>query len=240
MPLIWDDDRYGEPVNPDDYVLDITTDLGAYFYGLVLSDGSMRENERNSGAVSIELNKRDGHPLWYFDESAPWPSRLSFRSRLSPFDGTEHSTISWVCHTRTLREQLRAFGYPLHDKARRCAPPIVEYDERAFWRGYLDGDGSLGITAQGIPFVSLVTISPAIAEAWMDFIERVTAFRPRVNPNKRDNAWNIMVMREKGMRLVSEIYRPGLLAIPRKAKLASEIATCGWKNAPWRKKGEKK
>ena len=36
-------------------------------------------------------------------------------------------------------------GFPIENKTINARPPICKYDINAFWRGVIDGDGSLGI-----------------------------------------------------------------------------------------------
>jgi len=47
--------------------------------------------------------------------------------------------------------------------------PKSELSEKDYFRGVIDGDGSLGLTSNGYPFVSLVTSSEAFAEAYLNF-----------------------------------------------------------------------
>lgn len=209
-----------------EHILDLTSPVHAYFYGLVLSDGSIRSRNGNpqvSGAVSIEINTADEALLSELSTMLPWRFRISRRTRPSPFDGAESRSSALVCHAWDLRGQLIEAGYPLQDKAAQCAPPRDEFDLRAFWRGFIDGDGSLGITALGLPFISLVTMSEAIMAGYCDLVDLVAGYRPKVQRNTRDGVYNIMLMRARAVRLVAWLYGDGSLAMPRKLKRAFDI-----------------
>ena len=75
--------------------------------------------------------------------------------------------------------------------------PTDEYDEDYFWLGVIDGDGSLGMKGDGHPYINLTTKSEQLKEDFLDYIEKLTNFRPSVSKNKRDNIYNITVGSKK-------------------------------------------
>jgi len=91
-------------------------------------------------------------------------------------------------------------------------------------RGLVDGDGSLGLTAKGYPFVSLNTSSDAIAAFYIDFLHRVTG-RPRKTSsrNKHDDTFNIAVFKEPAQTVSALLYYDGCLALTRKTRAAQAI-----------------
>jgi hypothetical protein len=211
------------------YELDLTNDLYAYFYGLALADGSIREDpKRRSGAIAIELKESDAAVLHELSYQLPWKCNLSRRQRVSAFSGAPHNSVSLVCHTHDLRSQMVAAGFPIGAKSHICSPPNVGYDRAAFWRGYLDGDGSMGVTATGLPFVSLVTVSQSMCEAYLSFLNAVCGFTPKVNKNTRDNAWNIMITRKRAVDVLAATYADATIALPRKLDIAMGIIGRGW------------
>jgi hypothetical protein len=62
-----------------------------------------------------------------------------------------------------------------------------------------------------------------MANAYLDFIESRIGFRPKVSPNKRDAAWNIMLTRTNAVKLVSLIYGETSFCLTRKKSKANEI-----------------
>ena len=84
--------------------------------------------------------------------------------------------------------------------------PIVEFNEFDFWRGVIDGDGSLGITSKNIPFISLVTKSENLKIEYLKFLEKYLNIKKSINRNKRDNVYNIMVTNENAIKLINLIY----------------------------------
>ena len=215
----------------DHHALDMNIDAHAYLYGLALSDGSLngrKSNPRASGLLSIEIRSSDNDVLKQLANQLPWPCRIVERSRQSPFDGTEYRSTALHCRSADLRCQMIDAGFPVGTKSRTCQPP--DGANAAFWRGMLDGDGSLGLTAAGLPFVSLITKSPAVADGYLDFVAKVAGYRPRAQPNRRDDVWNIMVTRQRAVDVVQAVYKNESLCIGRKAQ--SALAVLRWVKPP--------
>ncbi|WP_082622779.1 LAGLIDADG family homing endonuclease [Terrabacter sp. Root85] len=83
-------------------------------------------------------------------------------------------------------------GIELHE--RDVAPPReCGLVSRAYLRGVLDGDGSVGFTRTGAPFVSLVTASEPMARFFEDQVWEVCGVRRSTRRNTRDRVFNVMV-----------------------------------------------
>lgn len=210
------------------HVFDLTREDHAYFYGLALADGHLQESDRNRGKLTIELKSTDSPILDAVASTLPWKSHRSNRSRVTNFGPLTVAAL--VYHSRGLRKQLIDLGFPVGKKSDICAPPTAPYHEGGFWRGFIDGDGSLGFIADGRPYLSLVTTSDGIAHAFLDLVQRVTGKIRTAGRNARDNAYNIMAYAEDTQALVSAMYWEGCLAIPRKLENARLIK--GWTRDP--------
>jgi hypothetical protein len=206
------------------HALDLQNDTHAYFYGLALADGHLRQMDRGRGNVAIGLASRDDGVLLQLSASLPWKSHISRRSRRTNFG--PHETTELRLHSASLRKQLLAAGFTPGSKSKICAPPITPYCATSFWRGFVDGDGSLGITGDGYPFVSLVTSSANIAAAYKTFLSGIGIPEPKSRPNARDGVWNIMVVRKNAALLAAQLYGSGNIALDRKRQKSLEILGC--------------
>jgi hypothetical protein len=101
--------------------------------------------------------------------------------------------------------------------------PTEDYSKIDYFRGIIDGDGSLGITKNDIPFLSLVTDSKNIYEAWVDFISEYINKDKVIQRNRRDNIYNICVYKEDAQILSSVLYYKECLCLKRKYHSALEI-----------------
>lgn len=125
------------------HLLDLSLEYHSYFFGLALSDGHLRASARSRGSLTIELNSGDEAVLLSLAQELPWFCKISRRARQTNFGQNNFTMARWC--SLDLRTQLIAKGFPIGRKAQKCAPPTGDYDRCAFWRGVLDGDGSLGI-----------------------------------------------------------------------------------------------
>lgn len=101
--------------------------------------------------------------------------------------------------------------------------PGCKFSRIDYFRGLIDGDGSLGLTSQGFPFLSLVTSSSHIAIEYLELIKQVTGKVKNSNRNTRDNIYNIVVYKEDAQLIVRHLYYTDCLALSRKLIKASEV-----------------
>lgn len=106
--------------------------------------------------------------------------------------------------------------------------------KRDYFRGIIDGDGSLGFTASGFPFLSLVTESEYLAKDFIDYIKEVTGKTKTTSRNTRDCVFNIMINKEDAQLLIKEMYYDNCMALNRKYEKAKDILS--WTRPKYLKK----
>ena len=202
--------------------IDPLRDEHAYFLGLLATDGTIYEHTRNRGRVSFEIGAADATILHRLATIIPYKAHISERRRNTNFK-MNYSSIVLTFHDLDLRRSLALLGYVSGKKAFSVRPPLAPFHENGFWRGVLDGDGSLGITGKNRPFVSLVTASEALRNAYVAFLSSLTGSCPRPSRNTRDRVYNIVLFDEPAQALAGSLYSPEVLAIPRKAEASRAI-----------------
>jgi hypothetical protein len=135
--------------------------------------------------------------------------------------------VVWAVYNLEFRNELLSLGMHYGVKSYDASPPTVEYSKPDFYRGIIDGNGSLGFTAKEFPFVSLVTASQNMSDAYLEYLSNLLDKQKESTRNKRDEVFNIAVYKEDAQLLVKTLYYPGCLAIPRKYESASAISL--WK-----------
>jgi len=138
--------------------------------------------------------------------------------------GILSKTATWRVHHRSFRAALTTAGLPIGKKSHLVAPPSPPFSANDYFRGLFDADGSVGMTAQGLPFVSLVTSSDAIADAYKDYVFQIAGKRPGTTRNKRDSIYNIMVLIETAQEVAAALYDNAGLALYRKRESARQVA----------------
>ncbi len=194
----------------------------SYLFGFLQADGHLHETTRNRGELSIEILKRDENVLLFFDKLLSENTYISYRSRQTNFGYGEFIKLS--IYDRSFRDSIKSYGFPIGKKDEIIEPPKnIEFSENDYVRGLIDGDGSLGITGSGIPFVSFVTKSEKMKDFYIDFLEKKTGKRKIINRNKRDNVYNIMMNKEDSQTITKELYYNNCVCLERKKTKAAEV-----------------
>jgi len=204
------------------FIFDLTNPEMSYLMGFILADGHMEGDPEGKGRISVELSYRDRHLLEQFQAILPVYSSIGDRTRDTNFKDEYHSATWRVCNM-DLRRALFDLGLPYGKKSRKVQPPDDPYIKRDFFRGIIDGDGSVGSTSNGIPFVSHGATSRGMADALLGYIHETIGIKKTCSPNKRDGAYNIAVFKELAQKLATDLYYPGCMALDRKRDAAQAI-----------------
>lgn len=196
----------------------------SYITGFLQTDGSHSGDPERKGRITIELAVRDEAHLKSVATALPWRTSLSRRTRQTNFAAGGYTSAILNLHAQDARRFFAAVGVTPGRKSATVGPPDAPYVASDYVRGLIDGDGSIGFTAKGYPFVSMVTASERLAKYFCDVIAEVCLVRRTARRNTRDNVYNIMVTSTAAQALAAWCYYDGALALPRKAIAASEIA----------------
>ncbi|MEU1378115.1 LAGLIDADG family homing endonuclease [Streptomyces triculaminicus] len=203
--------------------MDLEDPRYAYMFGFLQADGHLSAGTGQKGHLTVEISYRDIDILHAFQELCPYYSSIRERTRATNFAESHRSAI-WTLCALEARNRLAELGIPYGKKSRRITPPRVPFSKRDYLRGVIDADGAVGLTAQGLPFVSLSTTSTAIATYLCRYTKLALGIPKTTSRNARDRAYNIMYMRELGVAVADHLYYPGSLALERKRSTAAEVS----------------
>lgn len=205
-------------------MIDLGVEEHAYFFGFFQTDGSLYAGRGRKGRASVELSARDVHVLHAFSALFPQvASSVTLRSRRTNF-ALKHDAAVWSASGMAFREELVALGMPVGRKSEIVEPPMVPFHLRGYLRGLVDGDGSIGFTGSGLPFVSFVTASAALARFFCDQLRAITGAVRVPRRNTRDAVFTPMVTNEPAAVLAAWLYPTGCLALDRKRSAAAQVA----------------
>lgn len=206
----------------------LTLEQISYIYGLLLTDGSIHQKKdlNNSYQTSLEVQYKDKDIIDKLNNLFPNSSSYE-RIRDTNFKKDCHS-ISFKYYQKDLPLLLFNMGFPIKDKTNIAQPPIVDYDESAFWRGVIDGDGSLGIRKQSRNrgkeiYLSLTTKSDILKDAFCNYMTKITAKKYNPKRNQRDNIYNITCSQGSAKRVLDDIYKNANIYLNRKYNKYLEI-----------------
>jgi hypothetical protein len=194
----------------------------AYLFGFLQADGHLYQNTRNRGKVTVEVSAKDIDLLQQFSRLIPFYSSVTTRTRHTNFS-REQVSAYWSVHDQRFRQSLLNLGFPAGKKSALTTVPNMEISKADYFRGLIDADGSLGMTANGFPFLALVTASESSANAFAAFIFEVTGKSKRVARNTRDKIFNITVFKEDAQLLTAKLYYDGCLGLARKLEKAQAV-----------------
>jgi len=195
--------------------------------GFFQADGCLRSYTRNRGTFSIEMHISNKPLLEKISKLIPYNNTIGERIRDTNFKENYHSVFLRVCNLE-FRNIINAKGIPYGKKSEVVKPPVGKFSEPDYYRGLIDGDGSIGITKDNLPFISFTTASEELCASYISYIYKHTGCRRVINRNKRDNIYNIMIMREPAQILAKIFYYPGCnLYVDKKINNSSLVAK--WK-----------
>lgn len=186
----------------------------SYLYGLLLTDGSISLSTRNRGKVSLELKIEDKELLYEIQRNVA-SSSIYFRTRTTNFKERYESAV-WYCCRKEFRDKFIYYGIPVKNKSIVGNIPKYKFSISDFWRGVIDGNGSIGITKDDRPFISLTIMSENLKIAYCEFLYNLFSIKKVVHRNKRDNIYNIVVFDEDAISLGKFLYDNASIYLQRK------------------------
>ena len=205
--------------------LDLTNPVHAYLYGLIQTDGHLSQETRNRGKLQIEMSYEDAEVLGQLASVIPYHSSISTRTRSTNFS-LEHKSATLRVYAREFRDELVSLGMALGNKSEMDVPRC-KFSPTDYFRGIIDGDGSLGFTSNGFPFLSLCTASENLAIAYESFTRKVTGKEKRISRNSRDGVFNLILFKEDAQAVAAILYDKDCVSIARKKRMAMVVQ--GWK-----------
>lgn len=209
--------------------LDPLTPAVAYFLGLLHTDGTHDGDLRHKGRVTIELAQRDVDVLHSLAEALPIKTSIGTRTRITNFSGGKpYTCFSLNAFDQEFRRWLATMRMPPGRKATSVGPPSCAFSHRDYLRGIVDGDGSVGFTKTGSPFVSFVTASEELAEFVADAIMTTSGKARSLRRNARDDVFNVMVTNVAAAQLAEYIW-PSRDVLGMARKKESGLSVAQWR-----------
>lgn len=183
----------------------------AYTYGLLLSDGCLYK-----GGVSISLQERDLPTLTRIAEMMGISSRPTAKQkhRTGRYKKSSFGCISF--RHPTLVANLIELGMEERKSTREVAPECFAFD-RHFWRGMMDGDGSLFMCKLKGPVLTLCG-SETICTQFLDYCKTIVdGIKVNVKRHKGE-LFSVKLTKNKCLPVARALYQDQQLCLERKYK----------------------
>lgn len=195
---------------------DISIEDFSYIFGLFCADANISFvncKKDKSYRLQYEISKKDEDIINKLLNIIHNSTKLE-RTRNTNFK-KNFSCVSLNNYDQDFLKTIIANGYPLEKKAWNINVPCNTYCEDDFWRGIIDGDGSLGIRKAGL-YLSLVTKSENLKNSFIDYVFRNTGIEVTSNKNKRDDVFNITLVSHNAYVIAKKLYNNNRIHIDRK------------------------
>lgn len=208
--------RLGHTVN--ERAFDSLTDDTAYWVGLLMADGNVHKN-----MVSLRLKESDIRHIEKFRTFMGGSQKITAHSSTS--GGKTFVKHGYQFNSPTVVARLAELGIT-ERKSFTATPPPELLDNRHFWRGMIDGNGSLGIypspRSRTKEIVNLELVgSRNVVDAFCAFASKYLD-RP-VNTHSYKSIFKMSLGGRPAARLVALLYDDASTALDRKAAKAGEI-----------------
>jgi len=194
---------------------DIVTNDAAYWIGFLFADGSVIQQQKGAPQVQLRLSEIDRGHLEKFREFLDSTHAIT-TSPPGNFGGYQsRASARYAVTSRRLAGRLLEMGR----YEGTIAPELAT--SRHFWRGVVDGDGSIYILKTGYSGISLVG-SQRLLEAFLGFLrERSLSGRMTIRPHK--SIHGLSTASYLAELIIDELYRNATTALDRKAAAAAPI-----------------
>lgn len=208
-----------KPINHDAF--DEWTPEASYWAGFLFADGCVSDR-RTSLAVVVCVAESDVDHLLKFKQFLGSSHAVSTTSGSGYKSGSRHYQFGFS--SQQIGERLQAAGIV---KGRGPVLDPFLATSRDFWRGVIDGDGCVGVRKPGrgtkpVPSLELVGHADQLVQ-FSDYVKRLhPSAAAIVHPHK-----GIHRVRLSGLGsavVAKELYRPGDVALDRKAAVATQVA----------------
>ena len=202
----------------DESAFDDVTEDSAYWMGFLMADGSVQRKDRVKLCLAIadighiekfKIFLKAGHEIKRFHYKHP-------KSR--PGAGL-------TIHSQKIVARLAEFGV-VPNKTFTAKVINLEMN-RHFWRGVIDGDGSLIVhkaskkNRKSYPGISLCGAKPLVSQ----FLEFAGLIAPeiRVNIRRKENIWKVSFIGRPAIKIIRELYLDSTIYLSRKYERAISL-----------------
>lgn len=186
------------------YFNDIDCSKKAYWVGFLYADGWVSKY-----TVGVELSEKDESHLRELANEISYSDDLRRRTR--ELNGKEYNMVSLYLHSKEMADSLCSLGYmgdfPLNN--------ISKSFHRDFWRGVVDGDGSLCWWGD-YPRLDL-TNTQETCEKYSNFCSKETG--KEVNVHEQRNSYQVSLFSHDAVDMAETLYNDSEIYLPRKKKI---------------------
>lgn len=194
----------------DETVFDTITEESAYWIGFLMADGNVQRRTDSYAVFQLYVEREDTEILLKFKEFLK--TNCPILESLDKRTNTEMRRVQ-ICSDRLVKK-LESYGVVQRKSlVAKIADELVH--NRDFWRGVIDGDGTVGIFGKKkIPTCRLVGSGPICTQ----FVEYVSSLQipTRVVPSPDENIFSVNFTQVTGIKVLYSLYNNSSVYLERK------------------------
>lgn len=192
----------------EDFFEKIDAEEKAYWLGFLSADGSLTLGN----GVRLELKDSDGDHVRLF------AATIGFKGKVA--EDADRGLTRVELKSVKMCKDLEAAGLEKSTKSYTIVPATISVDlERHYWRGVVDGDGSISSDGEKSEWLSLVG-TKAMCEEFSRFCLSIEGVKDAKVSEAQENLWRTSVYGVSARRVAEKLYAGSSVSLPRKAKLA--------------------
>lgn len=217
----------------DESVFDEINEFSAYWAGFLMADGCICRNSRTkkNSRIALYLQERDvGHIKKFLNFlKTNIPIKAKAKSEKNSLVKKSGTVFGVQITSQKLANKLVDFGVvPRKSLTARVNSTLG--DNRDFWRGVVDGDGTVSYynsSGNKYPYLALSSASSELIQQFSDFIEENVTYAPcHIETRKIEGYNDIYTIRltcKSGVAAVKFLYDGCSISLDRKKVVADEI-----------------
>lgn len=195
------------------------TEESAYWIGFLMADGCVFGNN----LVKLSLATVDRPHVEKFRDFLGSGHKVSDRPNESSYGGGGEMISVIQVKSKSLVSDLACFG--VTPRKSRTATVIGLEDNSDFWRGMIDGDGTIGVDEDGTPRITLYGCSPILGQ-FAGFVRSFTGTRLSVTPHP--TVRRVGMAGRTALDVIRRLYLGATVSLDRKQAIADQIIASEW------------
>lgn len=199
----------------------------AYWVGMLMADGCVSETN-HSTYVILTLGVRDEKHVESFRSFLNSQHKILHAQESRSGDVLRGATRNYRVASKRMATDLARYG--IVPRKSKTAEVIILESNRHFWRGVVDGDGSLGWNTRKNPAHSARPVLQVVgSERLMRQFETFARFvtGTRAVAHRAHGCWGFSLSSGAAIEMISYLYTNCTIALQRKWELAHQLI-CAW------------
>lgn len=202
-------------LNIDEEIFDKINEESAYWLGFLMADGCVFKTG-NSYQIIIGLQKEDKKHLEKFKKFLRSGHKVSLYK----------NNCKFAFRSKKLGEKLISFGIVPHKGKNGCECSKELANNRHFWRGVIDGDGTLGIYIRrdrGSSYEHLALVgSYNLMCQFFSYVKTICDTKANIYIDS-GNSFRVAFRYHKARTLTKHFYKDATIYLERKMQIAQEM-----------------